>query len=357
MNHIKIAEIPTGYGYNQYVWTIDETSLFQYLSTWSADFSDDKTIKVMKPFEDLCPAWVKDLEWQGDVRFVWKVIELDSAVLPLLLCPDDTDFSCIVIVAEVKKTESFVYWNRIGYVLHKNEDFDEEKKNGILNTDAYSDEDWQKYGDNIAWEEVNSPEWRQWISEHWDEELYRRRMNYTLPYYQTEGNIFWMHTVNWVFDRYEYEQMADEYWKLQTIEQLNEYNPGQKMNIKECAELFANLTRDGRAALEKHLMDYQEILLHLLASELVSMPLISLLKENPGSDDDIRIYCKVIEIMWKYGDEAVVNVVDVTILESLSDEEAVWQRFGMYISEEFKTYINEEVLTLNLMMGGVKRIK
>lgn len=325
MNHIKIAEIPTGYGYNQYVWNIDETSLFQYLSTWSADFPDDKTIKMMKPFEDLCPAWVKDLEWQGDVRFVWKVIDLDSAVLPLLFCPEDTDFSCIVIVVEVEKTENFVYWNRIGYVLHTNEDFDEEKKNGILNTNMYSDEDWQKYGDNIARED-----------------------------YQTEGNIFWMQTVNWVFDRYEYEQMVDEYWKLQTIEQLNEFNPRQKMNINECAELFANLTRHGRVSLEEHLMDYQEILLHLLASELVSMPLISLLKENSGSDDNIRIYCKAIEIMWKYGDEAVVNVVDVTVLERLSDEEEVWQKFATYISEEFKTYINEEVLTLNGMMAGVK---
>ena len=58
--------------------------------------------------------------------------------------------------------------------------------------------------------------------------------------------------------------------------------------------------------------------------------------------------------MWQYGDEVVVNVVDVTILERLSDDAALWQRFGTYISEEFKTYVNTDVLVYNLMMGGVK---
>ena len=47
-------------------------------------------------------------------------------------------------------------------------------------------------------------------------------------------------------------------------------------------------------------------------------------------------------------------MVDVTILERLSDEDVLWQRFGAYLSEEFKTYINTEVLTQNAMMWGVK---
>lgn len=58
--------------------------------------------------------------------------------------------------------------------------------------------------------------------------------------------------------------------------------------------------------------------------------------------------------MWKYGDDAVKNVVDVTILERLSDEEIIWERFGLFISKEFKNYINEEVLKFNLMMDKVK---
>lgn len=61
--------------------------------------------------------------------------------------------------------------------------------------------------------------------------------------------------------------------------------------------------------------------------------------------------------MWKNGDDAVINVVDVTILERLSDEKDVWQRFGSFISDEFKNYINNEVLRFNLMMSNVKLLK
>ena len=61
--------------------------------------------------------------------------------------------------------------------------------------------------------------------------------------------------------------------------------------------------------------------------------------------------------MWKLGDEAVRNVVDVTILERLSDDDSVWQRFGGFISDEFKCYINQEILSSNLMMCGAKTLE
>lgn len=39
-----------------------------------------------------------------------------------------------------------------------------EKRSGILCLDAYTDEDWEKYGDHIACEKYNRAEYRQWIS-------------------------------------------------------------------------------------------------------------------------------------------------------------------------------------------------
>lgn len=58
---------------------------------------------------------------------------------------------------------------------------------------------------------------------------------------------------------------------------------------------------------------------------------------------------------WReQGDEAVRNVVDVTKLERLSDDKSLWQKFGRFISMEFKQYINQEVLAFNAMMWGVK---
>ena len=355
MNHITVKDMATPFGYNENYWIIDEISLPEYLTTWASE-SDDDGLKSIHSFLGLCPAWSKRLNWKGDIRFVWKLIEMDSVVLPLLLCPDDLDLDCIVIVAEVEKTKDYVYWNKIGYVLHDNEDFEEEKRNGILNLCAYSDEDWEKYGDNIALEDVNSYAWRQWISENWEEELYRRRMNYTLPYYQTEGNICWIKEVGWVFERSEYDQMVKAYWRIEVQKQLQGFSDKDVITKEKCACLIADLTPGGKKILEQHQKDYGEILLHLLAGDLISEPLMELLKHHADRVDDIEMYCKAIEVMWRNGDDIVVNVVDVTILERLSDEECVWQRFGTFVSDKFKEYINKEVLVYNLMMGGVKAL-
>ncbi len=210
MNHIKANKVMTPYGYEEKYWHIDGKSLPEYLGEW-AEETQDKYLKEFGWFTGMCPAWSKKIDWPGDIRFVWKLIEMDSAILPLLLCEEDTDFSCVVIVAEVERAETTVRWKRIGYVRHENENFEEEKRSGILCVEAYSQEDWDKYGDNIALEDVDSPIWCEWISENWEEELYRRRMNYTLPYYQTEGNICWIKKVDWEFYREEYDKMVEEY--------------------------------------------------------------------------------------------------------------------------------------------------
>ena len=355
MNHITVKDMSTPYGYKENYWIIDGRPLPEYLETWASE-SNDEDLKSMQPFLGQCPAWSKRLNWKGDIRFVWKLIEMDSVVLPLLLCPDDLDLNCIVIVAEVEKTKDYVYWNRVGYVSHANEDLEEEKRNGILNLSAYSDEDWEKYGDNIALEDINSYEWREWISKNWEEELYRRRMNYTLPYYQTEGNIYWIKEAGWVFERREYDRMIEVFWRMEVEKQLQNFTETDVINKEKCAYLIADLTSGGRKILEQHQKDYGDVLLHLLSLDLIAEPLFELLKHQEDSVDDIEMYCKAIELMWDNGDDEVVNVVDVTILERLSDEDSIWQRFGTFLSDRFKKYINEEVLVYNLMMGGVKEL-
>lgn len=121
------------------------------------------------------------------------------------------------------------------------------------------------------------------------------------------------------------------------------------MNKEQCAEIIARLSPDGKQMLEEHIVLYGEVLLHILASELIAEPLIELLRGNEQVELIVE-YCSLIELMWRDGDDNVVNVVDVTILERLSDEEKIWYQFGIYISDEFKKYINEEQIPSNLMM-------
>ena len=121
------------------------------------------------------------------------------------------------------------------------------------------------------------------------------------------------------------------------------------MNKIECARMLYEALPGGKEIYIEHMQAYGEVLLHVLVGDLINEPLIELLRRNKNREL-IQLYCKLIERMWQEGDAEVVNVVDVTILERLSDELDVWKYFGDYVSEEFKMYVNEEVIPNNLMM-------
>lgn len=51
-------------------------------------------------------------------EIVWKTIlpnKGEVALCPILMCPDDYDFSCTLIVAEIENYGSFIQWKRIGF--------------------------------------------------------------------------------------------------------------------------------------------------------------------------------------------------------------------------------------------------
>lgn len=352
LNHIELKKIQKNKNWNDFEWFIDGKKLFEYLN-------EKQVIELPEivdhHFDGLCPAWTKGLDYLGDVRFVWSLQKLNQAIMPIYLCPDDLDFSCIVIVIEVEKNKDFVSWNRAGYVIHPDYNLRDEINSGIANLESYSEKDWEKYGDNIALAEVNSPEWSEWISQNWNEELFRRRINYTYPCYQKEDSILWFADLDFSFDRCEYEKMVDEYWNSETLIYLEKYNKS-KMRFKDCVELIESITRNGYEKLEEHLSDFGEVLLHVYASDEIGKPLFELLK-NKGNEELIKVYSKVIELMWKYGEDPVVNVVDVTLLERLSDDKEVWNDFGKYISADFKEYINKDLIRKNIAMGGVLPIE
>lgn len=153
---------------------------------------------------------------ESENDFIWELIDSPEQKLnlPILVCEEDCDLSCIMILVQLRKTEEYICWDKIGVLNRDNWDKDKEMRSGILCLESYTDEDWERYGDNIATERYNSREYWDWVSENWYEENIRRLRNYMKPYLQTDANIEWMKTVNWQFNRAEYMEMVEEYRTL-----------------------------------------------------------------------------------------------------------------------------------------------
>lgn len=206
MNKIEIKTHIIPSGYKTKVYFIDGKPIYEYFNEWfdSKDYMGYK----LSDSDMLEITGTDEYAYEGEARFMRFVLEQDNAIIPILSCPDDFDFSCIVIVADVRKSDDKVIWKRIGMVDHKYESLDEEKRSGILCLEEYTDEDWQRYGDNIALEKVDSPAWREWISQNWNEELYRRLKNYCFKSYQDENHILWFNECNFTFERSEYDAVV-----------------------------------------------------------------------------------------------------------------------------------------------------
>ncbi|WP_459195768.1 hypothetical protein [Wukongibacter baidiensis] len=141
----------------------------------------------------LYPAWGNALIWKNESKLIWELIDKTDGTynVPIFLCPDDLDFSCTIISAKVTVGKQVVYWEKIGRVSTYNYNFNDEAKSGILCISAWSDEDWQKYGNTLALCKIGDAEWEKWISENWDEEQNRRLHNYTNTYFQNDSNMDW----------------------------------------------------------------------------------------------------------------------------------------------------------------------
>jgi hypothetical protein len=215
MNKLEIRDHIIPSGYKTKVFFIDGWPLYEYIHQWVAGSRELEI--ALSPMDDLAICWTDEYDHEGDARFMRFVLKQSNAIIPILSCPEDFDFSCIVIVVEVTKQDDTVIWKRFGKVDHSGESFEEEKRSGILHAESYSEEDWIRYGDHFASATTDSPEWMKWTGDHWSEELYRRRVNYTFPYYQNEQNIEWFASCSFEFNRKEYDAVVNSCYKDQHI--------------------------------------------------------------------------------------------------------------------------------------------
>lgn len=128
------------------------------------------------------------------------------------------------------------------------------------------------------------------------------------------------------------------------------------MNKIECAEYVARFAENGMQLLEEHIRDFNgDILLHVFVPEIVYSPLVESIRQN--DTEKIKAYCSCIEHLWRVGDKDVLNVIEVSLLECLTDYSEIWQCFGRYISDDFKRYINAEYIPYNRYWLNIEPLK
>jgi len=74
------------------------------------------------------PTLLFAMEVDAESKIVWNRIFPDlnaKTVCPILMCPDDNDFSCTLIIAEIENNGKCITWNRLGVDITK--DWDPEK--------------------------------------------------------------------------------------------------------------------------------------------------------------------------------------------------------------------------------------
>lgn len=116
---------------NYYIIEIDGKSLEDYVLE-----NSDLT-------EGLVPTLLNWLHDESERKVVWnRVLPKmgETTYLPILMCSEDVDLWCDLIMVEVQADERFVYWNRLG----------------LDDTNADKPEE---IGDNILWFD-NSPSFR-----------------------------------------------------------------------------------------------------------------------------------------------------------------------------------------------------
>jgi len=197
MNKIQAKQISS---FNQQVLSIfiDDQAICDYLSATTNN----------PAFKNLWCAWLLDdarKAWEQDGSYIWNLIENKQACnLPILLCADDMDFYCDIVVAQVRYEADVVIWEKIGFVTGAL-DKEQWKRSGIQNIEKWSEKDWEWYGETLAHLDVDDKAWEEWWSANWLEEENRRLWNYYHPYFNDDSNIQWLEVESVSFLAKEYD--------------------------------------------------------------------------------------------------------------------------------------------------------
>jgi len=104
---------------------------YECINFFIDDYWLDEKLDQLYPdhmYKGLIPTLSYWMNREDERDVVWNRImpnENETAVCPILMCPDDLDFSCTIIVAEIQNYGSFIKWKKLG--INESTDWEAEK--------------------------------------------------------------------------------------------------------------------------------------------------------------------------------------------------------------------------------------
>lgn len=98
----------------------DYEGYWDYINFFIDDYWLDEKLEELYPgnmYKGLIPTLVDGMMIKAEKSVVWSRIlpaNGETKVCPILMCPDDLDFSCTLIVAEIENADDVIKWKRIG---------------------------------------------------------------------------------------------------------------------------------------------------------------------------------------------------------------------------------------------------
>lgn len=102
-----------------------------FINFYIDDYWLDEKIDELYPnnmYKGLIPTLVPWMDRKDEEIIVWNRILPNInhiSICPILMCPDDCDFSCTLIVAEIQNYGSFIQWKKLG--IDKTDEWNAEK--------------------------------------------------------------------------------------------------------------------------------------------------------------------------------------------------------------------------------------
>ncbi|MFZ5986349.1 MAG: hypothetical protein ACOYWZ_04375 [Bacillota bacterium] len=204
MNKLEIKKTTTDYQFEHLGIYIDDTLIDIYLF----EHTHKETMK------GLISAWFIELDSKSEVEYIRECVKIENeegVSVPILVCPEDLDLWCTVVVAKIIHTKDSVIWEKVGVVKKDNWNTNYWVNSGIRNFEKWTDAEWEHYGSYFDVYNLDDYRWDAWISENWKEEERRRIHNYTHEYFNVDENIDWFKNIpKLIFDKNQYKTAIDK---------------------------------------------------------------------------------------------------------------------------------------------------